>query len=58
MSKFLYVFSEKERDKLLELGYNPIKSDIECGIFVFENQDKLSFSQKAIKAVPSDTLTF
>lgn len=58
MNKFLYVFSEKERDKLLELGYNLIKSDTECDIFVFENQDKLSFSQKTIKAAPSDTLTF
>ncbi len=58
MSKFLYVFSEKERDSLLKLGYSLIKSDIKCGIFVFENQDKLSFDKKAIDAVPSDTLTF
>ncbi len=58
MSKFLYVFSENERDELLKLGYSLIKSDIECGIFVFENQAKLSFDKKTVEAIPSDTLTF
>lgn len=58
MSKFLYVFSEKERDELLKLGYSLINSDIQCGIFIFENQDKLNFDKKKVEAVPSDTLTF
>ncbi len=58
MSKFLYVFSEKERDKLLKLGYSLIKSDTKCDIFVFGNEDKLNFDKKTIEAIPSDTLTF
>lgn len=58
MNKFLYVFSEKERDKLLALHFNLLKSDKSKHTYVFENRDELYFDLNEIHAIPSDTLTF
>lgn len=55
---FLYVFSEQERDALLELDYKLIKSDDETKVYVFENQDELRFSLNEINAFKSDILSF
>ena len=57
-NKFIYVFSMESCEKLLSMGYNPLKLDREHNIFVFENQDKLTFSVDEIECVHSDTLTF
>lgn len=58
MSNFLYVFSEKERDKLLALHFNLLKSDESKHMYVFENRSELHFNLGTVDAVPSDTLTF
>ncbi len=58
MKRFLYVFSNAERDEMLSLGFKLIKSDTASEIYVFENRNELCFNSNSVKAVPSDTLTF
>lgn len=56
--KFIYVFNIESYEKLLLMGYKPLKSDENQNIYIFENQDKLVFSADEIECVHSDTLTF
>lgn len=58
MNKFLYVFSEKDRDALLASHYNLLKSDELKHIYIFENQDELRFDLQDVVVVQSNTLTF
>ena len=58
MEKFIYVFSEDARDKLIKLGYKLIKSDERNRAYIFENSDILKFEQLDISAIKSNTLTF
>lgn len=58
MHKFVYVFSEAERDTLLSLHYNLLKSDETRHIYVFENRNDLQFDLHDVNAIPSDILTF
>lgn len=55
--RFIYVFDEEARDKLMALGYICIKADERNGTYVFLNDDKLSFA-KIGDCVTSDRLTF
>lgn len=57
MEKFLYVFSEEDRDALLSMGYTLLKSDGK-GIYVFVNQANQTFALTNVQFVRSDTLTF
>lgn len=58
MNKFLYVFGEKERDALLLLGYNLLKSDTDSNTYIFEDRNNFFFDKNTIKAASSDVLTF
>lgn len=58
MGKFLYVFTQQDRDKLLLRNYVLLKSDKAKEIYIFENNDELYFDEQDINAIPSDILTF
>ena len=56
--KFIYVFDAATRDKLLEIGYQLLKTDESQKIYIFENKDELNFASGDFSFVLSDTLTF
>lgn len=58
MEKFVYVFSEADRDTLLSLGFTLMKSDDLQHTYVFENKDILNFETSKMRMVFSDTLTY
>lgn len=58
MPKFIYVFSECEKNKLLAMKYEMIKCDKDKHIYVFMNKERLDFAFGNIKYALSDTLTF
>lgn len=62
MEKFIYVFGEMERDKLLEAGYQMLKEDKTQSLFIFLNKNQLEFSADDILSdmtyVRTNTLTF
>ncbi len=58
MEKFIYVLSEKERDKLLSWEYTLLKSDERNHIYIFANQDSLYFDKMDVTPIYSNTLTF
>ena len=43
MNKFVYVMSEEDRDKLLQLDYKLLRSDEVNKVFIFENKQELTF---------------
>lgn len=55
--RFVYVFSQEDRKKLLSMGLELIKSDETQHVYVFVGNDNLNFSDD-IAFVFSDTLTF
>lgn len=55
---FIYVFSKKDRDYLLDLNYLLLKSDESNDVYVFDNDNQLSFESTDMKFVYSDILTF
>lgn len=58
MKKFIYAFSESDRDTLLSRGYTLMKEDNIKKIYVFKNKDDLCFSARDGTFALSDTLTF
>lgn len=62
--RFVYVMSEKDKDKMLEMGFFLIRQDPRNHIWVFKNKDVTSFSDvdevsdAGINFVLSDTLMF
>lgn len=61
MLRFIYVFDERDRDKLLRLGYQLLQEDIIRDIYVFANQemrDVQVFEHLALPCVETNTLTF
>lgn len=58
MKKFIWVFTEEARDKLLQDNYILIKSDLKNNIFIFENKKEMSFALSSVSYILSDTLTF
>lgn len=58
MSRFLYVFTPQDRDKLLLQNYVLLKSDEAKNVYVFENSEELCFNCDEIDAVQTDILTF
>ncbi len=58
MKKFIYVYSADARDKLLAANYILMKSDERNKIYVFLNEDKLSFTELDVSYILSDTMTF
>lgn len=58
MPKFIYIFSEQDKNKLLATKYEMIKCDKDKHIYVFLNKERLDFASGDIKYALSDTLTF
>lgn len=58
MEKFIYVFTENSRDRLLSKGYRLLKEDEANNIFIFANTDSMSFDLNGIIHLASDTLLF
>lgn len=58
MGKFIYVFTEDDKDKMLLAGFSLIRADSKNKMFVFENKNTMNFSLANIKYVLSDMLTF
>jgi len=58
MKKFIYVFSEADRDRLLRAGYVLMKEDVQNATYVFCSDNRLSYALEDISCVFSDTLSF
>lgn len=58
MEKFIYVFSEADRDLLLNRGYSVVKADEPQHMYIFANSDELHFDLSDVHLAYSDTLTF
>lgn len=58
MKKFIYVYSADAKDKLLAANYKLMKSDERNNIYIFLNEDKLSFASLDVSYILSDTMTF
>lgn len=58
MDAFIYVFSQEDKDKLINLGYQLLKSDESNNMFVFANENRAVFSLDNIEYVESNILTF
>ena len=58
MKKFIYAFSESDRDVLLSQGYTLLKVDNAQKIYVFKNKEELCFSMNDGTFALSDILTF
>lgn len=54
---FVYVFNDYSRDKLLELGYQLLKSNEDEHVYIFEN-DGIAFDDADLVFAFSNTLTF
>ncbi len=57
-NKFIYVFSEEERDKLLAMGLPLLKRDERTHTYIFENTSGDAFDESSAVFVFSDVLTF
>ena len=59
MMKFIYVFSQDDKEKLITAGYNLLKADTQNDIYTFEANEKLNFVLNSlVEFVESDKLTF
>lgn len=56
--KFIYVFSEADRDYLLARGYHLMKQHASAPIWVFLNDKECFEESKLSSHVLSNTLTF
>ncbi len=56
--KFIYVFDEISRDKLIAEKYRLLKTDERQKIYVFENKECSVFLKSDFLFMLSDTLTF
>jgi len=57
MKNFIYVFTEADKNSLIEMGYSLLHSDGK-GIYVFLNKEEQAFAKTSIQFALSDTLTF
>lgn len=59
MPKFLYVFSEENKQQLISAGFTLLKEDERNNVYVFEANDDLKYSLVNIDEImESDVLTF
>lgn len=60
MDKFICVFNDIDKDKLLESGYKLLKEDFVNGLkrFTFENKGKLNFEKENMKVFTTNKLYF
>ena len=58
MNKFIYVFSQSDRDEMLFKGFLLLKSDQHNNMYVFLNEGDLALDDLGISYILSDKLTF
>lgn len=60
MGRFTYVFTQKDRDKLVAAGLSVFQSDINNNIFIFLTEEVLGAEIKMddIIHIFSDTITY
>ncbi len=59
MEKFIYVFGDAARDKLMAAGYTLMKGDPKKGLYVFLNKPSHFFENKeGLSILYSNHLTF
>lgn len=56
--KFIYVFDEDARDRLLKAGFTLLSSDAKNGIYVFANDNGLQFSLGGTEHIVTNTMSF
>lgn len=56
--KFIYVFDESAKSKLLGAGFVLLKEDVDNSIYVFHLDGNLTFANEDVSYVLSDTLSF
>ena len=57
--KFVYIFDNSDKERLVKSGYKLLKEDNINSIYVFESNTELSFAEQGIeKYVFSNVLTF
>ena len=56
MEKYIYVFTEQDRDRLSSIGFRLLKGDSKP--FIFANNQDLQVNFDDIKAVRSDVMQF
>lgn len=62
--KFIYVMSNEDKDKLINMGYNLLKEDANNNLYVFQNKDVTTFACEdeldaaEIRFVLTNILTF
>lgn len=56
--KFIYVFDEADKSKLLAAGFILLREDIDKSIFVFYANANMAFAYADMSYVLSDTLSF
>ncbi len=54
---FIYVFSDEDRDILLQNGYTLLKADENNNLYIFENSGA-KYEELGVAFVLSNTLTF
>ena len=58
MPGFIYVFSEEDKNKLLEMNYILLKEDKMKPLFIFANDASCRFESLDINFFLSNTITF
>lgn len=58
LEKFICVFSEEDRDKLIAAGFRMMNHDDKQHIYTFENRGELHFALKNMAYMPTNKLTF
>lgn len=56
--KFICVFSEEDRDKLIGAGFRMLAHNDDQHIYTFENRGDLHFALKNMAYMPTNKLTF
>jgi len=56
--RFIYVFDDDAKDKLLSAGFTMMRADSKNHTYVFAVDNRLSFSFEEISYVATDTLTY
>lgn len=57
MDKFIYVFNENAKNKLIDNGYFLLISDEHNSTYIFENKAEFCFALEDISYITSDTLS-
>lgn len=57
-ASFIYVFNAEDMEKMLAAGYSLMKADEKNNMYIFADNDGMSFDLSDMCFVRSNTLTF